>query len=145
MEKELKLALGKILGEVYRLQIQAEPNIASTSGATAYGLINGFEETINEQLENLKEITSIDVQKVRGVLQPIFDDPNRRISGSYEFKQLKYDEVWQQANSKGIEEAKFTIVLNYFMANDEYVGLLKAIEDGPILFDEPHIFRHGRK
>ncbi len=74
MDKDLKLALGKILGEIYRLQGRTL-KMPAVSEQTVFGLLNGFEETIDQEIGGLKMITQDEVRHVSSVLERYENDP----------------------------------------------------------------------
>lgn len=73
MEKDLKLALGKILGEVYDLERRIK-NSYSVSQQTIFGLVNGFEETIDKELTGMGMITEEDVRNASSILERYEND-----------------------------------------------------------------------
>jgi hypothetical protein len=47
MDRMTKLFLGRILGEVYRLQRRQDPKMVPVDAATIYGLLKGFEWVVD--------------------------------------------------------------------------------------------------
>jgi hypothetical protein len=71
-----KYQFAKILGEIYRIQNRTGVPCAA-SEATVYGLLNGIEKVIDEQIEDLREISSDKVDAVVSVLEPYWQDPKK--------------------------------------------------------------------
>ncbi len=77
MEKETKILLGKILGEVYRIE-KRFPNMACpASQGQIYGLLNGFEDAIEQELEMTGSVPKEHVEIVANVLDEIYLDEEK--------------------------------------------------------------------
>ncbi|WP_155922176.1 hypothetical protein [Bacillus sp. EB01] len=112
MDKELKLALGKILGEIYRIQKAQE--IDSVSDSRLFGLLNGFEEAIDSELGNLQFISDEDVKKVTDELAPYWNG-ERDIEEIPSFMTFRMD-----LERKGISHSKVVDILKYLKADGRF-------------------------
>ncbi|WP_281976056.1 hypothetical protein [Halobacillus litoralis] len=112
MEQEQKLVLGKILGETYRLQ--KEQGICQETDATIFGLLNGFEETLNAQMTNLGIITVDEVEKVADYFSTYW-------KGEEKLDDLpSYKTVQMSMERHGIREHKFGQILKYLYACNRF-------------------------
>jgi hypothetical protein len=73
MNTETKTILGKLLGEVFR--IQKRTGVPTYSDGTIYGLLNGVEPAIDSVINEISFVSTELVDRAAKVLQPIFDDP----------------------------------------------------------------------
>lgn len=113
MEQETKLAFGKILGEMYR--IQKEQGIAQVSDATIFGLLNGFEESIDGQFSDLGYISKAEVELVADYFAPYWKQEKSLD------EMPNYKSVEMSLERKNIHPAKFAQILKYLYANERFV------------------------
>jgi hypothetical protein len=118
MDKELKVFLGKILGEIYRLQNNSEKIACPAEPSQIFGLLNGFENVIDEELERIGYVSNEEINSVVDVLDEYWKDPEKR----KEFKGF-YD-IEHKLNNRGIDRGKAILILTYFKANNQFVELI---------------------
>lgn len=110
MENELKLLLGKILGETYRIQKRTKGMVCSASNQTIYGLVNGIESAVNDELRSLKEadLSQDNVDKVSAILDEIYIDPEEmaKVTGYYS--------IQNKLNDAGIDRGQALKIITYF-------------------------------
>lgn len=101
-----------MLGEVYR--IQKSIGLSTASEGRIFGLLNGLEESIDEELNTLQEINKEKVDAVRDYLDPYYQ------------KKLPLSELPNQTEVRlelekaRITEGEFTTILKYLKANNMY-------------------------
>lgn len=69
MEHEMKLALGRIIGNLYKIQREQGVNV---SEAKVFGLLNGFQEEIDNELDNLEFYSNEKINLVCDELDPYY-------------------------------------------------------------------------
>ncbi|CAM4173673.1 hypothetical protein SAMN06265348_105419 [Pedobacter westerhofensis] len=72
MEKDNKILLGKLLGEIYRLQKNTSEMAFSASFGQRYGLLNGFEDAIDHELEMIGFVSQDELNNVGKILDEVF-------------------------------------------------------------------------
>ena len=79
-----KLLFGKLLGEMYR--IQNKLGIGYVGEATIYGLVNGFDDVIDEEIESIGHVTHDEIRAVVEVLNPYHLDTKKfeELDGYYD-------------------------------------------------------------
>lgn len=125
MDEALKRALGFILGQIYRIQRRINDNnsdICPVSEATIYGLLNGIETVIDENLPTNMAVTEDDIKIMADVLQPYFDDPENlsKFTGYYQIE--------PELTSRGISRLKAILILTYFQANGTYTPVIEKMD-----------------
>ncbi|PTQ55756.1 MAG: hypothetical protein BSOLF_1499 [Candidatus Carbobacillus altaicus] len=122
MEKELKLALGRILGETIRLQKRVNPNMVNVSDNTIYGLIYGFEHEIDQQLIKIDLVSSDDIDAMSGILNvyQMDRDALNNFKGYYDIE--------EEVMKKGITREKAIKILKYFKLNNQYIEVIKRMD-----------------
>jgi hypothetical protein len=75
MDRDTKLLLGRLLGELYSTR-RVLTGGSRVGDATIYGLLNGFETTIDEQMALTGHVSAEQVRHVEEVLNPYFHDPD---------------------------------------------------------------------
>lgn len=120
MEKS-KLCFGKILGELYR--IESNMGMACpASEATIYGLLNGIESVIDEEINSVGSIPNEKFTAVADVLTPYWNDRQKLA----EFK--GYYDIEPQLKSKGVNRGEAITVLKYFKANGQFIELIDKMD-----------------
>lgn len=114
------LLLGKLLGEVYRLQYEAEMPTADTS--TIYGLRNGFESVINEELERIGFISTAQLDAVRNVLNT-YDRSKEKLESLSGFYQVE-DELSQ----KGVGRGEAIRILTFLQASHRFTNVIAKFD-----------------
>lgn len=116
MEKDIKILLGKILGEIYEMQ---GVNCIVSPG-TVYGLQNGFEFILDEVIGNYK-ITTEDYKNFVSILNPIYNNKENlsKFNGYYDIE--------EEMNKVGIDRGKAILLFNYFNRTNCYEELIKKL------------------
>lgn len=118
---ETKLLLGKLLGEVYRLQNNA--GVRSDVGkAQIYGLLNGFENCIAHELEMIGFIPKEKVDAVGGVLEEYFNDDKKLES----FK--GYYDIEHALEDRGVDRSEAIRILTYFNAGHQFSSVIAKMD-----------------
>jgi len=112
LEQELKLALGKLLGEVYRSQ--KTQGILQISEGRLFGLLNGVEEEIDNELENMKFISKGHVSVVCDALDPYYKG-EKAIDEMPSFLHFR-----MELEHKGINHAMLIDILKYLRSIGSY-------------------------
>jgi hypothetical protein len=116
-----KVLLGKILGEIYRIQSRMDiPH--GLSKKTIYGLLNGFEVEIEDILQSMGYVSSQQVKAVINVLDSIRSDPQKL----NEFKGF-YD-LEEEVNARGVYREELMSILTYFNANGEFPEFIEKMK-----------------
>ena len=118
MDKEAKLFMGFILGEICRLQ--NKQGMVTVSDATIYGLLNGFEQVTDEFLEKVAGIPESKVTAAAKILQPYFDDNEKELSGYYQ--------IQNELGAAGITREEAIRISTYFHARGDFVGVLEKMD-----------------
>lgn len=112
MERELKLTLGKLFGEIYRIQKKQE--ISQKSDAQIFGLLNGIEEAIETELESLNFISSEQVSVVRDALDPYYRQ-EKSLDDMPSFLNFRMG-----LERKGVSHSELLDILKYLKASGSY-------------------------
>jgi hypothetical protein len=115
MDKQMIL-MGKILGEVYRLQKNLSPNHCKVGDGTIYGLLNGFEDTINDELTHIGFISETQMKVVHDVLAPYFRN-DRELKGFYDIEYLLQE--------NGVSRTDFIKIATKLTLENRYTELFK--------------------
>lgn len=122
MEHDLKLALGQIKGEIYRLQ--KAQGISNVSDGHIYGLLNGIEEAIDNELAELEVedlISNHKVEAIRNLLEEFISkdkDVTEAFANTFRLMaERKYD----------ISQTECTKILKYLRAKGEYEEILSQV------------------
>lgn len=119
--KYTKVAFGKILGEIYRLQrVQGLP-VAADLGRV-YGLLNGIERAIDEEFESVGFVSEAQVAHAQTVLDEYFYDSAKLDA----FKGF-YD-VEGQLEAGGVSRDDAISIFKYFLASRSYVELIERMD-----------------
>lgn len=120
MNQETKLLFGKILGEIYKTQQMIagdeKPNVKT------YGLLNGIEDAIDEEIRGLQLISNEKFELISDVLFEIFDDEEKVE------KFIGYYQIEPTLKSHGIQRWEAIRVLKYMNANDMYTNLIEKMD-----------------
>lgn len=120
-EKQNRILLGKILGEVYR--IQKHGNVPfGPSEANLFGLLNGFEHVIDEELEGIGFVSRDSLMAVINVLSPIDNDPEK-------LKAFKgFYDIEHELQKHGVDRSTAIRILTYLNANHQFQGLIAKMD-----------------
>lgn len=119
--EENKLLFGKLLGELYRIEKKVGMPCPATE-AQIYGLVNGFENVIEEELESLGYISNEKLTTVINVLTPYWEDPQKLAS----FKGF-YD-IEHQLSQRGIDRGEAKRILKYLYANGQFIEVIEKMD-----------------
>ena len=113
---------GRILGEIYRIQNATEGMEPVAGPGRIYGLLNGFDEAIDEELEYAKGISNDKLGAVTDVLNPIFDDPERlnQFQGFYD--------VEKELQARGVSRTEAMKILKYLWNNESFTELIDKMD-----------------
>ena len=114
------LFLGKLLAEVYRVQRKLE--IPTADDATIYGLRNGFETVIADELERIGFVSKAQVKHVMDVLDPIWQDPAKLAA----FKGF-YD-IERELENGGLDRSTAIAVLTYLNAHGQFTAVIEKMD-----------------
>ncbi|QRF33911.1 hypothetical protein [Bacillus safensis] len=115
MDNQLLLQ-GKILGQIYR--IQNRQGYCPVTEATIYGLLNGIESVVKDELEELNFIPDDNLTKLSKILSVYYNDKEKlsEVSGYYD---LELD-----IENAGITREEARQILIYFYARGQFVELI---------------------
>ncbi|MGL5412019.1 hypothetical protein [Cetobacterium sp.] len=118
MEKDYKILLGKILGEVYELQGE----YCKESEGTIYGLKNGFEFVLDEVIKSDYKITNEDYNNFVKILDEIYYNKENleNFKGYY-----CIEEKMQKVN---IDREKANYLFTYFKKNGGFYELIVKLD-----------------
>jgi hypothetical protein len=123
MDAELKVIFGKILGEVYRIQLHMKPNICRVGEATVYGLLNGIESAIDDEIDLDPEflVTRQESDLMDRVLAEADQDP--KFAGFYDI----------EPKLAGIDRGKAIRLLTYINASGCFTEVIAKMnsQDSP--------------
>lgn len=112
-----KLMFGKLLGEIYR--IQNREGYSPVSESTIFGLLNGFEHVINEEIERMGHVTTEEFNRVGDILNEYFIDEEKlsNLSGYYDIE--------PKLNSYGIPRWKAIQIITFFKAIGQFEDVIE--------------------
>ncbi|WP_282035006.1 hypothetical protein [Metabacillus indicus] len=119
MEDQLKLALGKILGEIYKTQQLITGD--EVPDKVTFGLLAGIEDVIDGELMNIEMITKEDVKKVDDVLYEHFD------AGEKEEAFSGYYDIEHRLSNLGVSRWKAIQIIKLFNAESRYTTLIEKM------------------
>jgi len=122
METDVKRLIGKLLGELYRLQRRVDPNMCSESDAKVYGLLNGFEHVIDEQITLIGWTSDQQVEDAAALLNTHWSDPGKLAA----FKGF-YD-IERDLQQLGIDRVQAIKIIRYFAANHQFQSLISKMD-----------------
>lgn len=122
MDKDTKRLLGKLLGEVFRVQ-RSLPNMAcASSNAEIYALLNGFEGAVDQILEGMGDISEEKVQAVMDTLDPIWTDP-KKLADFRGFYDIERD-----LEKLGVDRSDAISILTYLKANHQFTEIIDKMD-----------------
>jgi hypothetical protein len=122
MDRDTKRFLGKILGEIFRIQRYSETNICSASDAQIYALLHGFEGAVDDIFEQMGDISSEKLQIVMDILEPIWFDKEKlaKFKGFYDIE--------RELQEKGIDRPDAYHILTFLKANGQYTSVIEKMD-----------------
>lgn len=121
MEKATKQLLGKILGEIYRLQTNTQIPCAASEGRI-YGLLHGVEEAIDSELERVGFIPANKVLAMVEILDAINLDEEKLAN----FK--GYRQIEHLVHSNDISRGEASVILKYFKGEDMFTDIIEKMD-----------------
>lgn len=112
MNDELKITLGKLLGETYR--VQKEQGIARVDDGRIYGLLNGFEEAIESEFGELDLISNEQISIVSDYLMPYYNG-EKSTEDLPNFLHLRMD-----LERQGISHGRLIQIFKYLKATSRF-------------------------
>ena len=128
MNLKTKIMLGKILGELYR--IQNSPNVMKcpASSGRIYGLLNGIEDAIDADIQTSSLISTDKVDAVCEVLNPIFSDPTKlqEFTGFYDIE--------EELDKRNVDRSDAIRILTYLYADGKFSTVIEKMnsQNSPI-------------
>lgn len=123
-----QLVFAKILGQIYRTQKRIDKNLCPVSDATIYGLINGVERVVENELDKLSHISKRDEQILVDILNEYFTDPDKleNLKGYYDIEYRLESEGIDRSTAITIltllkDEGRFTNVIEKFNSSNSPV------------------------
>ena len=116
--------LGRLLGEIYRIQNATKGMVPPAAPGQIYGLLNGIDEAIDLELENTKGISNDKLEAAADVVEPIFHDPDQleKFTGFYDIE----DEL----TARGITRPEAMQIFTYWKANAKFTPLIEKMNSG---------------
>lgn len=107
-----KYFYGKLLGEIYR--IQNKLGLQTASEGRIFGLLNGVEEAIDEELNGLQRIEKHKVDTVCDYFDPYYKGEKQldEMPSLLEFR--------LELERHGVNESDLITIFKYLKANDRY-------------------------
>ena len=129
MNKVNKILLGKILGEVYRLQKCTFCLPCLASDGRIYGLLNGIEREVDLELEEVGFVSDEKLEAAERILEEYFDE--RKLE---EIK--SYGELEKKLSQNNIDKKSAVIILKYLYTQECFAKVIEKIDsiDLPIEF-----------
>ena len=121
MDSDTKRLLGLILGEVFRVQ-KAIKVPCNASDAQIFGLLNGFDDVVNDILERTGSINPEQLKSVMDVLEPIWIDDKKKKA----FKGF-YD-IEKDLQERGVDRSDAIRILTYLNANHQFTDLIAKMD-----------------
>lgn len=129
MDKEMqnRLLLAKLLGEIYRIQKHSGMPCAAAD-AQIYGLLQGFEDVVAEELERIGYVSKDQLSFVIDVLDPIDRDAERlnAFKGFYDIE--------AELQKGGVDRVAAIRILTYLNANSQFTALIAKMDSS----NSPH-------
>lgn len=113
-----KRLLGKMLGEIYRVQTRSQNIPCSASEAHIFGLLNGFERALEDELERIGFISEEKLKAVEDILDDYFVS-NEKLTALKGF----YD-IEPRLEECGIKRGEAIQILRYLYADDRFVQVI---------------------
>lgn len=125
-EQKMKVLFGKLLGEIYRIQ-RVSNMPCPASAENIYGLLNGFENVIDEEIESIGFISSDDVNYIGKVLDEIYLDTKKM----NDFK--GFYNIEKKFLAENISRNKAISIIKYYNAQGSFKDLILKMdsEDSP--------------
>lgn len=114
--QKLVLLLGKILGEVYR--IQRKIGLGTEGNDVVFGLRHGFESVLDETFRDIGGISTAQLNAVDSVLEKYFAEP-AKLSAFTGFYEIEY-----KLQALGVDRGTAMTILTYQKATGRYDSII---------------------
>ncbi len=118
----MKVFLGKILGEIYRIQNNTEGFSCFAEPSQIFGLLNGFETVIDEEIKSVGFISSEKLKAVTKILDEYWDDQKKEA----DFK--GFFDIEPKLLESGIKRGEASQILKYLKAEGLYITLIDKMD-----------------
>ncbi len=131
MDAKQKLFFARLLGEIYRIQerMNTKENFCGVSKSRIYGLLNGIEDEIEDELNSLQSISREKVSCMAEILNLIRTD-KEKLKNFNSFTQYS---IQKELEICEVSEYKMKDILTYFKAQNKFTELFK--KDGSQDYD----------
>ena len=126
IERENKLLMGRVLGELFRIQRKLDMPCA-VGDEEIYGLIAGIEPAIDEVVNPREAVDEALVREVAAALDYFFNDPQRlkEFSGYYDLERQLQQRGFIDAHGK---RGWIIKILDWFAADGRYQALIDKMD-----------------
>ena len=128
MNLKTKIMLGKILGEIYRIQNSSNVMKCPASSGRIYGLLNGIEDAIDADIQTSSLISTDKVDAVCEVLNPIYSDPTKlqEFTGFYDIE--------EELDERNVDRSDAIRILTYLYADGKFSTVIEKMnsQNSPI-------------
>jgi hypothetical protein len=115
-----KLLFGKLLGETYR--IQNRNGYSPVSEGRIYGLLNGIETAIDDEISSLEPITKEELRSACDILDKHWKNPDVLV------KVTGYYDLESEFDNAGLDRGKMIKILTYLNSNGQYSDLISKFD-----------------
>jgi hypothetical protein len=117
-----KLIFAKILGELYRIQKRLPDNPCPVSDYVIYGLLNGVERIIEEELGDLSFVSQDEESIVINILNEYFTDQKKldQFNGYYDIE--------HKLEEHGITRSKAIKILTLLQAEGRFTNVISKMD-----------------
>ena len=114
----ITLLLGRILGEMYRLQDACLPHGSGKEPGHVFGLLNGIEEALDAEFERTKSISNEQLDALRDVLEEAQNSPD--FTGYYSIE--------GELKRAGIERETARTMLKFLKASGSFTDVIHKMD-----------------
>lgn len=122
MDTDTKLFLGRILGEVYRIQEHTEGMTCNATQAQIYGLLNGSETIIDGILRETPLLEDAKFKSVIDVLNEYFSGEEKDLKGYYSIE--------GDLNARNVSRSEAIVILTILKSRGQFTDEISKIEKG---------------
>lgn len=115
-----KYLFGKLLGEVYRTQSRL--GHAAVSEGVVYGLVNGVEIAIDEEIRRLAKISKEDYQRAADIFNKYYlnEEKLEKVKGYYDLE--------NELINAGLDRGKMITIVTYMKAEGVFIELIEKFD-----------------
>lgn len=118
--REITLLLGKILGEIYQIKIHRQMPIPDE--ARVFGLLNGFERAVEQEIERLGFISEEKLKAVELILDEYESNPQKL----QEFK--GYYDIESHLQDRDIDRGEAITILQYLRTDGRFAEVISKMD-----------------